>query len=180
MNFNALAAVADALKTWPETVSFPERLEDATPVELAEARSRLAQISQAATELRRLVDRELAVQLNGGTLRYGDSIIRGSGRGAAKIVDPESWWRMVVQGMGASTNPIGLLSALYPANSVRLTALPGLAAALNVDADTLKSTMVDYDEPASPLSVMPVSKVKWAQGLQEGEVVVRGKRSDAD
>jgi len=178
MNFNPLTAVADALKVWPEEVSYPERLEGASPVELAEARSRLQQIGQAANELRRLVDRQLAVDLDGGTLRYGDSVIRVSGRGSAKVVDRDAWWRAVAQGVEMSENPTALLGALYPADSVRLTAIPALAAVLEVDPDAFKTTMIDYAPPTSPLSVMPISKAKWAQDLEEGEVVHRGRREE--
>lgn len=177
MSFNAIAAVVDALKVWPEEVSYPERLEGATPLELAEARSRLQQIGQAANELRRLVDRQLAQELGTGALRYGDSVIRVNGKGSAKVVDVEAFWEAIDSALDTCIDPPTLLAALFPADSVRLTALPKVAELLKVDPDAFKETMIDYDAPTSPLSIMPVSKAKWAQKLREGEVLVRNKDS---
>lgn len=171
MSFNALAALVDALKTHPEPVSLPEKLEDADVTELAEARNRFAQIAQCATELRKLVDSEIAEHLDGGALRYGDDIIRQSSRGRPKIVDHESWWTMVGMACELVESPGTLLSALYPADAVRLGALPQLADILGVNLEALKDTMIEYAEPTAPLSVMPLAKAPmWTHGLKEGEV----------
>lgn len=171
MPFNAMAAIVDALKTHPEPVSLPESLEDANRMQLAEARSRLAQIVQVANELRRLVDRSLAAQLAGGAFRYGDTIMRSATRGRLKIVDTERWWEAVVTGLSKVDSPEGLLGALYPAGSVRLTALAQLAEALGVpDAWALRDTFIEFDEPTAILDVVPLSKApKWAQKLDEGQ-----------
>jgi hypothetical protein len=46
-----------------------------------------------------------------------------------------------------------------------------LAEALDVPADVLKSTLVDYQPPTSPLSIMPIDKApKWTHSLEEGEL----------
>lgn len=172
MSFNALAALVDALKMWPEPVSLPERLEDAEPIQLAEARNRFALIAQCATELRKLVDVELATHLTDGkVLPYGDDIIRQSTRGRPKIVDADSWWTMVGMACELVESPGVLLSALYPADAVRLGALPQLAEVLGVNLAALKDTMIEYAEPTAPLSVMPLAKAPmWTHGLKEGEV----------
>src|SRR5688572_17248320 len=120
----------------------PEALTDATPIQLAEARSRLAQISQTATDLRKLVDAELAGALQGSALNYGGQIIRSSnGRGTAKVTDPEMWWQMVEAGLAKTEDQAGLLASLYPADAVRLTAIPKLAAALGVETEVVRDTM---------------------------------------
>lgn len=173
MPFNAMAAVVDTLKVSPEHASLPDALVDATPQQLAEARSRLQQISQVATDLRKLVDAELATHLQGGAMRYGDQIFRPNGRGAAKVNDAEDWWNLIA---GASRllplDEVGsLLGSLYPANAVRLTALPQLAELMGYSNEGLRSTFIEYESPSSPLSVMPISKApKWAQKLEEGQL----------
>jgi hypothetical protein len=173
VTFNAVTAIIDADKTWPESVSLPDALEDASPVQLAEARFRFSRLAQVAGALRRAVDDELADKLNGGALRYGDDIIRpNNGRGAAKVIDAESWWGYVVKGL-AQLDPEGstaLLSALYPASSVRLTGLRALADTVGVEEQTLRDTFISYDHPSSSLSVMPRDRApKWTQTLEEGE-----------
>lgn len=171
---NVVAWVLDALKVYPEPASLPESLTDATPIQLAEARSRLSQIAQVATELRKLVDQELAGALQGSALRYGDSVYRASnGRGTAKVASSceGEWWDDVVLGLKNSPRPAELLAALYPASSVRLTALPKLEAALSYDTDELKNHYIRYDPPSTPLSVMPIAKApKYLQDLEEGEL----------
>jgi hypothetical protein len=168
---NPLAWVVDSLKVHPEPVSVPDALVGATPLELAEARSRLTQISQVANELRKLVDEELATHLQGGAMRYGDTILRPNGRGAPKIIDEENWWHEVVAGLKLTPNPEKLLAALYPASSVRLTALPKLASALSSETEYLRERYIEYGEPTSPLSAMPISKApKWAQALNDGQL----------
>lgn len=169
---NVVAWVIDALKTHPEPVSMPEAItEDSTLLELAEARSRLSAIAQVATDLRRLVDRELAGKIP-TAFRYGEDVYRpANGAGKAKVADETTWWPMVLQGLMDSPRPLELLSNLYPASSVRLTALPKLAAALGIEHDELRSHHIVYDPPTSPLSVMPRSKApKFLQDLEEGEV----------
>lgn len=168
---NVVAWILDALKVWPEPAQLPESLDGATPQQLAEARSRLQQISQITTELRRLVDVQLAGWLDGGAMRYGDSLLRPAGRGRPRIVDKGLWWDMVTEGVRHSDDPAGLLAALYPADSVRLTALPKLAEVLEVDERSIRDTMVDYDPPTALISAMPMSKApKWAQALGEGQL----------
>lgn len=171
MTFNAMSAVVDALKTHLEPVSIPESLQDATPIQLAEARSRLQQISQVANELRKTVDVLLASYLAGGALRYGESIMRPAWRGRPKIVEGAPWWEVVLQGLSLTDSPEALLAALYPANAVRLTALTQLAEALGDDERALRDTFIEYDEPTAVLDVMPISKApKWAQRLSEGQM----------
>ena len=172
MSFDVHTAIAAADRTWPEPVSLPDDLADASPLQLAEARSRLVHIIQVAGELRELIDAELAGVLQGSAFRYGDDLLRPSaGRGSAKIADPETWWPDVVEGLQASHNPEGLLAALYPASAVRLTALPKLAAALSCEVDDLRGRHVVYDPPTSPLTVMPMTKApKFLADLAEGEL----------
>lgn len=171
--FNALGAIVDALKTWPEPVSLPEALIDATPVELAEARNRLQECSLVAAALRKTVDVLLASHLTGGALRYGESIMRPAYRGRPKVID-QGWWEMVVDGLSKSDSPEALLSALYPASSVRLTALQQLAEALGVEEQAIRQTFIEYDEPTAVLDVVPLSKApQWAQQLEEGKVGTR-------
>lgn len=169
---NVVAWVVDALKTHPEPVSLPDALVEAAPLELAEARSRLQQIGQVANELRKLIDVELAGALQGSALNYGGQIIRSAnGRGSAKVIEGIGWWDAIVEGLKRSPNPVGLLASLYPASSVRLTALPKLAEALSRDTDGLRLEFITYDEPTSPLSVMPLDKApKYLQDLEEGQI----------
>lgn len=170
MGFNPLAAFIDALKTWPEQVQLPEALLDATPVELAEARNRYQAYSQCATELRKTIDTLLASHLAGGALRYGESIMRPAYRGRPKVVD-DGWWETVISGLSRSDHPEGLLGALYPASSVRLTALPQLAEALGYEDDTsLRDTFIEYELPTMTLDVLPLAKApKWTHQLAEGQ-----------
>lgn len=173
---NPLAWVVDALKTHPEPVSLPDALVEASPLELAEARSRLQQIGQVANELRKLIDVELAGALQGSALNYGGSIIRSAnGRGSAKVVDPEAWWGFVASALGGigPRQRAEVLAALYPASAVRLTAIPKLAAITedSIDPDVIKDTFIAYDPPTSPLSVMPIDKApKYLHDLAEGEI----------
>lgn len=168
---NPLAWILDSLKVHPEPVSIPD-VSELTPIELAEIRSRLQTFSQVATELRKLVDQELAGALQGSALRYGDTVYRASnGRGTAKVVDENCWWADVVEGLQHSPNPEGLLAALFPASSVRLTALPKLIAAGTEHGEELKTRHFAYDPPSTPLSVMPIQKApKYLQDLEEGEL----------
>lgn len=169
--FNAVAAILDADKTYPEPVQLPDALVDATPQELAEGRSRLLQLAQVARELVKTIDVELAEALQGGAMRYGESLLRPAGRGRARIVDKTLWWDMVTEGVLKSDNPAGLLSSLYPADSVRLTALVKLAEELDIAESSIRSTMIFYEEPTALISVMPLSRApKWAQALSEGQL----------
>lgn len=167
---NPLAWVLASLKTHPEPVSIPD-VSELTPLELAAIRSRLQTFSQVATGLRKLVDEELAGRIP-VALRYGDDVYRPSnGRGSAKVVDEAGWWREVIRGLQSASNPEALLAALYPASSVRLTALPKLAAAFGDEADDFKARHIAYDESSTPLSVMPLAKApKYLQDLEEGEI----------
>lgn len=171
MTFNAVAAILDADKTYPEPVQLPDALEGGTPQDLAEARSRLLQLAQVARELVKTIDVELVAHLDGGALRYGDSLLRPAGRGRPRIVDKTLWWDMVTEGVLKSDNPAGLLSSLYPADSVRLTALMQLAEVLDIPEQSIRSTMIDYEPPTALISVMPMSRApKWAQALSEGQL----------
>jgi hypothetical protein len=176
MSFNAVGAILNADKVWPEPLSLPDALEGADPVTLAEARSRLAQIGQIARELVKLVDQELAGSLEHSALRYGNDVYRPSnGRGSAKVTDPESWWGFVSETLGMLNDPdrAALLNALYPASSLRLTALAKLAAATvdDLDPGVIRDTFIAYDPPTSLLSVMPIQKApKFLQDLEDGEI----------
>lgn len=167
---NPLAWILDSLKVHPEPASIPD-VSDLTPIELAEIRSRLQTFSQVATELRRLVDQELAGKIP-TALRYGEDIYRPSnGRGTAKVNDETEFWLDVITGLKAAPSPVALIAALFPAGSVRITALPKLAAALSMDADDLKAAHIIYDPPTSVLEVKPISKsAKFLQDMEEGEI----------
>jgi hypothetical protein len=104
-------------------------------------------------------------------MRYGDSLLRPAGRGRARIVDKYLWWNMVTEAVQRADDPAGLLSALYPADSVRLTALMKMAEVLEIPEQSIRETMIDYDEPTALISVMPMSRApKWAQALSEGQL----------
>lgn len=171
MTFNAGTAILDALKI-PSEPQLPDALVGATPLELAEARNRIAQIVKAGRDIGKLIDYELAGALQGSALNYGGQIIRSAnGGGTAKVKDDDHWWDTVVKGLQLSPRPVDLLSALYPASAVRLTALPKLAAALGEEPFDLKRTHIEYGPPTSPLSVMPKDKApKYLQDLEEGEI----------
>lgn len=180
--FNAIGTIVDSLKVWPENPSFPESLEGGSAVDLAEARNRFAEISQVATELRRLVDRQLVVDLDGAALRYGDSILKAATGGKVVVLDSERWWDLVVKGLKASPNPAGLLSALYSADSVRLTGIPLLAAALGEDSEELRKSLFGKEAAGSPLVVVPIYRApKYQQRLEEGETTYsRRNRTKAE
>ena len=171
---NPLAWVVNSLRTHPEPASFPEELaENATLIELAEARSRLSVIARVTTDLRRQVDGELAKRLEGKALRYGEDIMRPAWSGSAKVTDPERWWLYVVEALEKlpADAKAGLLQALYPANAVRITALKWLAEIQEVSEKTIRWTFIHHDPPTSPLKVEPRSKApKYLQSLKEGEV----------
>lgn len=170
---NPLAWILDSLKTHPEPAQLPD-LTEATPLELAEARSRLATFAQVATELRRLTDRELAERLDGKAFRYGEDVYRPSnGKGSAKVQDAHAWWHLVATALSQmdEEHMALFLNALYPASSVRLTALPKLAENLGIEVESVRDTFIVYDPPTSPLSVMPRSKApKFLQDMEEGEI----------
>ena len=171
MTFNAVAAILDGLKVYPEPMQLPESLMEATPQELAAGRSRLLQVAQVCRELVKLIDAELAPHLEGGAMRYGNDLLRPAGRGRPRIVDKTLWWDMVTEGVQHADDPAGLLSSLYPADSVRLTALVKLAEVLDIPEQSIRSTMIDYEEPTALISVMPMSKApKWAHSLEEGQL----------
>lgn len=167
---NPLAWILDSLKVHPEPASIPD-VSDLSPIELAEIRSRLATFAQVATELRRQVDQELASKIP-TALRYGEDIYRpANGGGKAKVVHESLWWMNVVEGLKQSPRPHDLIEALFPASSVRLTALPKLDAALGFDTGTIKAAHIDYDPPTAPLSVTPRSKApKFLQDMEEGDI----------
>lgn len=162
--------IADALRYGSETLQLPDELEGADRLTLAEARSRLARISQVAGNLKRLVEGELAPMLAGGVLRYGEEVLKPSARGRVVVVDEPGWWEAVAEGVSRSDAPGDLLAALYPAGGVRLGALPKLAAALDVPADSLRSTFIDYADPSSPLDSLPRKRwYKWHHKLSDGQ-----------
>lgn len=167
---NAMAMILNADKVFPEPLTL--ELDDAEPAADAELLSRLTRIGQIVAELKKIVAADLAGKLGESALRYGDTVYRASnGRGTAKIGHEASWWEEVIEGLKRSPDPAGLLAALYPASSVRLTALPKLSAALSLEGDVLKKTHIVYDPPSTPLSVMPIQKApKYLQDLEEGEI----------
>ena len=167
---NPVALILNALKTWPEPYTL--ELDEAEPISLAELDSRLGEIRQVINELKKQVQGELAAKLAGRNLRYGDTIYRGvPTKGSARIVDDTKWWPVVLDGLMQSPRPVDLLAALYPASSVRLTALPKLAAALGVEYDELRKQHVEYAESSVPIQVMPVARAPmFLQTLEDGEV----------
>lgn len=166
---NAIAAILQALKTWPEPPTL--EVDGVELLEVAEFHSRLAEIGQVVSELKKIAALDLAAKLDGKAFRYGESIIRPNFRGAPKIKNDDAWWSDVIVGLQASPNPKALLAALYPASSVRLGALPKLAAALSEEAGELRERNIEYQEPTSPLSVMPMSKApKFLQDMEEGDI----------
>lgn len=162
--------ILNALRTWPEPYTLD--LEEAEPVTLAELHSRLGEISQVINDLKKQVAVDLGGKLAGRNLRYGDTIYRGiPTKGSAKIVDDKAWWPVVLDGLMQSPRPLDLLAALYPASSVRLTALPKLAAALGVEFDELRKAHVTYADSSVPIQVMPVAKApQYLQALEDGEI----------
>lgn len=169
--FNPVAAVVDGLKHQLETQTLPEALEGTEPVVLAEARFRLAEIAQVATELRKLVDQELAAHLAGGAMRYGGQILRPATSGAAKIVDEGAWWPKVVEALKATDRPETVLAILYRASDVRLGGLPVVAAAIGEDPDVFRKEHVRYDPPTTALQIQPVERApKWTHSLAEGQL----------
>lgn len=167
---NVVAWVIDALKHYPE-IQPPEALDNATPQQLAEARNRLIEIARVAGDLRKMVDIQLAPHLEGGAMRYGNDLLRPAGKGRAKVIDKYLWWNMVTEAVLHADDPAGLLSALYPADSLRLTALQKMAEVLEISEQSIRDTMIDYDEPTALISVMPMHLApKWAQKLDEGQL----------
>lgn len=171
MTFDAITALVHSLRNHPEPASLPEGLDEASRVELAEGRSLFQIIAQRALEIRRIIDHDLAGQIAGGALRYGDQIIRTSYRGTPYVVNPQLWWQQVAEAIRRLDN-IGaaeLLNALYPVNSLRLTALPQLAAVLDTPVEQIRDNLIDYQEAPISLSVTPLHLApKWTQRLQEG------------
>lgn len=163
--------VAAAARTWPEQVSLPDDLEEADLVELADASNRLRQTGQIVSAIRRQVDERLDTKLAGGALRYGEQVWRpASGRGKARLtVAEDEWWLFVLEGVAASTDPVGLISRLYNAGDLKLGGLGLLAKAKGMTLEAVKNTFIDYD-PATSISVMPIHLApKWTQKLTEGQ-----------
>lgn len=175
MTFNALSALVDSEKYGAEEVFLPSALEDSSPIDLAEARSRLLRYAQVARSLVKVIEAELAEKLEGQALRYGNDILRpAGGKGTANLQDPERWWQMVSQAMGDldAEDRAALLHALYGASTPRLTALPLLASAYNgASVDAIRGSFIYHSPPTSPLSVMPVDRApKFLQSLEDGEI----------
>jgi hypothetical protein len=175
---NAPAMVVDALKTWPETVTLPPYVEKASPVELAECRSRLQQIAQCATELRRLVDVRLAEELGSGALRYGDTVLRAGGGYTWRVPDDpkesDQWW-MLLASVCAASDPgqiADLLEALYGSASPRIGGLSVLASLhLNESAQAIKETFLEKRPNGAALRETPIYRApKRYQALAEGEI----------
>lgn len=165
---NVIAKIVDADKIYPEPLTL--ELEDLGPVELAELHSRLARFGQVVAELKKLVALDLAAKLDGKTLRYGDTFL-GPASGAPTVKDEELWWKTVLEGLMESPRPVDLLASLFPASSLRLTALPKLAAALGVDHDDLRRDHIGWKEPSSPLKVVPLSRApQYLQKMEDGEI----------
>ena len=174
MKFNAIAALVDALKTWPEPVELPNALIDADHVQLADARSRLQQISQCANELRKVIEGELVERLDGAPMRYGDTIIEANRRGTHKVSDIDMWWDAVAKATETSEDPAGLLASLYRADGLRLGGLKQLAEELHTDVKTVRNTFIAWEPPTAGVSVRPISQVSQElQKLEDGEVYRR-------
>lgn len=167
---NPVAMILNALKVWPEPYEL--ELEEADLMQLAELDSRLGEIRQVIAALKKQVQADLAVKLDGKTLRYGDSLFRGVPlRGSVRVGPEELWWEDVVEGLKATAQPEALLKALFPATSVRLTALPKLASVLGVDHDVLRDKYVTFAESGNPLTVLPMSKApQYLANLEDGEL----------
>lgn len=167
---NPIALILSALKTWPEPYTLD--LEEADPMALAELHSRLTEISQVINDLKKQVAADMGTKLAGRTLRYGQTIFRGiPTKGSAKIKDEGLWWQDVVDGLKATSKPEVLLGALFPASSVRLTALPKLASVLGVEFQELRDKYVTYADSSIPIQVMPVSKAPaYLAKLEDGEI----------
>lgn len=173
MTFDAALAIAAAQRVYPEPLSLPEELQDATTVELAAARNALAEVTAIATELRKIVDGCLAADLEDSAMEYGGSVYRpAGGRGTAKLTDAEAFWNLVAEVNGERTTMEAgaVLLALCPPN-IRLTALPKLLDGSGYNLEAIRDTFIAYDPPSSVLSVMPVAKSpKFLQDLAEGEI----------
>lgn len=171
MTFNALAALVDALKVWPEELTLPEPLEDGTAVELAEARNRFQQMSQTANELRRLVDHRLAELLKGGGLPYGNTWYRPATTGKARVIDEAYFYEAAAKAVRLAPDPQAMLAALFPTDRVKVGGLSLMAEVLKLEEQVLKDTLFAYDDPSSPLDVVTGSRVpKFVGKLREGEV----------
>lgn len=165
---NPIAAILAALKTFPEPPSL--ELDGKEPVELAEAYNRLGEIGQVVTALKRLVAEDLAAKLDGKTLRYGDTFL-GPATGTPTVVDEDLWWKTVLEGLMESPRPVDLLASLFPSSSLRLTALPKLAAALGVEHDDLRKSLIGWKDPSTPLKVTPLSRAPvYLQKMEDGTI----------
>lgn len=178
---NPLAWVADALKVYPEPAGFPEDLDEAELEDLARARNRLREISAVASDLKKLVERKLVGKLAGAGYRYGNSILRGGyGRTVTKVADPAEWWRTVVRALKQTPNPDRLLDALYPANEVKISGLPFLAAALGEDPNELRKQHLRNEKADQPLTETPIEKApKYLRRLREGQTSYPEVRYDS-
>lgn len=169
---NPHAWLADAERVWPERLSLPDELDGADRLTLAEARSRLKALGRIVDELKRLVDRELAPKLAGGALRYGDEILTMSGKGKTTVVDSDGWWRIIAQTLSTISveDGAGLLDALYPADKVRVSAIPQLARMTGYSEAALRSTFIDSGDPSSPIATLPRARwYKWHRRLADGQ-----------
>lgn len=164
---NPLAWVVDGLKVRPEEPELPGEVDEFTVDELISHRNRLREISQTATELRRLVDAVIVEKLAGAGHRYGDTIVReGALRRKVVVRDVAEWWELVVEALKATPSPDRLLAALYPADKLKVTGLPFLAEALSVESIDL----VDVEYRGKGLTETPRSRApKYLQRLEDGQ-----------
>ena len=167
--------VADYLRVAPEPASLPDDLEDATPAQLGEARSRLLEVAKGARQVRLAIDAELARRLGPhGALRYGDSLLRPS-RLPAEVQDHGAFWRLLRDALNRldEDDRIRLLEALWSVSEVKLSGLKHLAAALEVRLEALRGTLVGKKATTTYLYTTARSKWPgWARDMAEGEALL--------
>lgn len=177
-----------AWRTWPEPVQLPDDLEADLPLPyLAEARSRLADMSEVARAVRRAVDGAILTRIGPhGAIRWGDRLLM-PGDHKTTITDPTTFFRMLLEAIERTPDDddrAALLAALINASEVKLGGLKRLAQALGFDpAD--RATMKTFRETLTTRSAKPTSDIKaiterywpnWALHMADGEAHVTANR----
>jgi hypothetical protein len=150
---------------WMEEDAAYVGLGSASMDDLVTLRNAIIRWQQAAGEVRKAIDAEVAHRIGeGGALRVGESILRYRPRRTPKLVDPQAlidWlgpdWRAVIP-VTASTR-------------VRLAALDTVAEKRGADAVTVRDTFIEWAEGPPGLDEMPVDKApRWAMSMRDGDV----------